>query len=74
MAEQSGRPIRAILTSIPSRLERMKLDIADIESRLSHVAVAIAQQPLQVVELDGRMDRFDERLTRIERRLDLIDA
>ena len=74
MAEQSGRPIREILAGIPSRLGRMKRDIADIQSRPSHVAVAIAQQPLQVAELDGRMDRFDERLARIERRLDLIDA
>ena len=74
MAEQNGRPIREILAGIPSRLGRMKRDIADIQSRLSHVAVAIAQRLLQVVELDGPMDRFDERLARIERRLDLIDA
>jgi hypothetical protein len=29
---------------------------------------------LQLATMNGRIDRFDERLNRIERRLDLIEA
>ena len=60
-----------ILKNIQGRIE---LDISDIKSRLSHVEVAVAQQALQIAEINHRIDRFDDRLARIERRLDLTDA
>jgi hypothetical protein len=45
-----------------------------MESGLSLVRQERALQSLQISQLSHRMDRFDERLARIERRLDLIEA
>ncbi len=74
MTEATEGLILEILKSIQGRLGRIELDISEIKSRLSHVEVSVAQQAVQTAEINGRMDRFDERLSRIERRLDLTAA
>jgi len=52
----------------------MELDVGELKNRVS----ALEQTTGHIVTLIGtvnqRMDRFDERLSRIERRLDLIEA
>ena len=63
-----------LLERMNARLERMEDDIPDIKSRLSAVEASVAQHSVQFVALNARMDRFDERLKRIGRRLDLTDA
>ena len=62
------------LKNIQGRLARIELDIADIKVRMSGAAAHLAQLPMPYANLSSRMDRFDERLSRIERRLDLLEA
>ncbi len=62
-----------MLRRIRSSQERMELDIIDMKSRVS----SIEQFQGQILSLLGglgqRMDRYEERLSRIERRLDLVE-
>jgi chromosome segregation ATPase len=55
-------------------LADLKTRVPNMESGLSLVRQELALQSLQISQLSHRMDRFDERLARIERRLDLIEA
>ena len=74
MAEDVANLTYELLKRVSIRLERMEDDISDIKSRLAVVEAAVAQHSVQFAALNARMDRFDERLKRIERRLDLTDA
>jgi hypothetical protein len=73
MTESVENLVLEHLKHIRSRVDGLALDVADLKSRAS------AQEELQgqlFVLLGGlakRMDRFDERLGRIERRLDLVE-
>lgn len=62
------------LRRIRASQDRTELDIADLKLRMSAVEQHLGQQLIQFAALNGRMDRFDERMSRIERRLDLADA
>jgi len=56
-----------LLKRMPPQLDRIEGDVQNLKVRMSGVEVAIGQ-------LNSRMDRFDERLVRIEKRLDLTEA
>jgi chromosome segregation ATPase len=74
MADETDNVVLEHLQRIRASQERTELDIADLKSRVS----ALEQVTGQILNLLGamnhRMDRFDERLARIERRLDLVEA
>jgi hypothetical protein len=74
MTEDTENLVLEMLRRIRASQERTELDLADVKSRVS----ALEQMQGQVLVLLGamsqRMDRFDERLGRIERRLDLVEA
>jgi hypothetical protein len=74
MTDESDNMVLEILRRIRASQERTELDLADLKGRAS----AMEQMQGQVLVLLGamsqRMDRFDERLGRIERRLDLVEA
>jgi hypothetical protein len=74
MTEDTENMVLEMLRRIRASQERTELDIADVKSRVS----ALEQVQGQVLVLSGtmnrRMDRFDERLGRIERRLELVEA
>ena len=63
-----------LLKRMQGQLNRMEADIGDVKLRMSAIEHQFAQQSLQIAGLNGRMDRFDERLSRVERRLDLAEA
>ena len=54
--------------------EEIRDDIADVKVRLSSTERHVGEVQVQLAALNGRMDRFEERFGRIERRLDLVDA
>ena len=69
------------LKRIQGTLGAMAADIVDLKTRMSAVETNLGlmkqemgQQSVQIAALNVRMDRFDERLRRIENRLDLADA
>ena len=69
------------LKRIQGTLGAMAADVTDLKTRMSAVEMNLGlmkqemgQQSVQIAALNVRMDRFDERLRRIENRLDLADA
>ncbi|WP_158811594.1 hypothetical protein [Beijerinckia sp. L45] len=72
-----GEPVDLVLEfvrRIDRRLENVESIVIDTRSRLHSVEEQIALLRQDVVRIDHRMDRFDEHLQRIERRLDLIEV
>jgi predicted nuclease with TOPRIM domain len=62
------------LRHIRSRVDAVSLDVSDIKSKMSSMEEMQVQLLDMVGGLGRRMDRFDERLARIEKRLDLEHA
>ena len=52
----------------------MRDDLSDIRLRMGAVESHLAVQQMEFVQINRRLDRNDERLARIERRLDLVEA
>jgi predicted nucleic acid-binding Zn-ribbon protein len=67
MTEETENIVLELLRRVRGSQERSEADLSDLKLRMSAVEI-------QVSALNSRFDRFDERLTRIERRLDLADA
>jgi predicted nucleic acid-binding Zn-ribbon protein len=63
-----------LLKRMQGQLNRMEADLGDVKLRLTALEHQFGQQATQIAALNGRMDRSDERLGRIERRLEPIDA
>jgi hypothetical protein len=74
MTEETENLVLELLRRTRASQERMEQDIADLKPRMSSVEAMLGQQQIQLAALNGRMDRFDERLGRIERRLDLVNV
>lgn len=67
MAEQIIELNRERFNLLDGKLDRILGEIRDLKGRMSAVEYA-------VVTLRSSIDRFDERLDRIERRMELRDA
>ena len=74
MTEETESIVLEILRKVRASQERMEQDIAELKIRMSAVENLLGQQQIQLATLNGRLDRFDERLGRIERRLDLVNV
>ena len=62
------------LRRIRAVVERTELDMMDVKSRMSSLEIAVGQHSVLLRNMGVRLDRLDERVARIERRLDLVDA
>lgn len=62
------------LWRIRASQERTELDLSELKSRVSGLEHVAGQMLAMLGTMNQRMDRFDGRLGRIERRLDLADA
>ena len=56
------------------RLDRLETDIGEIKSRLGRLEAGHAQIHVTLAEQSLRLDRLDARVTRIEKRLDLVEG
>ena len=74
MTEETENLVLELLRRIRASQERTESDITDIKLRVSAAEQNLGQIHLQIAGLNSRMDRFDERLARIERRLDLVEV
>ena len=74
MSDQPDNLILVYLRRMDERLERIEGDIADLKRRMTALEYNQASLHADYAGLQVRMDRFDERLARIERRLELQDA
>ena len=62
------------LKHIRATTDAMALDIIDIKSRLSGLELQVGQVQVSLAGQAQRIDRLEERIARIERRLDLVEA
>ena len=74
MNDETTNIVLEHLRRIRASQERMELDVGEIKGRLSALEQTTGQVLNSIGIMNQRMDRFDERLSRIERRLDLIEA
>ena len=74
MSEETTNLVLEHLRHIRGRTDGLALDLADIKSRASALKEMQGQVLVLLGAMSKRMDRFDERLGRIERRLDLVEA
>ena len=63
-----------ILKRIQSDVTELKFDMQEIKVRVTATEEHLGNIIMSMSGLNRRMDRFDERLTRVERRLDLRGA
>jgi hypothetical protein len=74
MTEPADSLVLEALRRIRGSQERSELDIADVKASLSAMEQHQGQILVLLGSLNQRMDRFEERMARVERRLDLVEA
>jgi hypothetical protein len=74
MAEDIDSLVLEHLRRIRASQERTELDRSELKSRVSSLKSVTGQVLNLLGTMNQRMDRFDEHLGRIERRLDLVEA
>ena len=74
MAEDVSNLVLEQLRHIRFGVDALRETVADHGVRLSTIEEHMGQELIQLAGLNRRMDRFDERLARIERRLELVEA
>jgi hypothetical protein len=74
MADEPNNIILEHLRHIRRTVDRIELDLTDVKSRVSSLEQVQGQILALLGTMNQRMDRFDERLGRVERRFDLVDT
>lgn len=62
------------LRRIDEKLDRVQEDVRYLGVRVSGLEAKVAIVQSDIVRLDVRLDSIDQRMSRIERRLDLVEA
>ncbi len=62
------------LRRLDTRLDRLESDLGDIKLRATATEEHLASIMMSMAGVNARMDKIDERLSHVERRLDLTDA
>ncbi len=74
MTDESSNLVLEHLKRIRASQERMELDVGDLKARASGLELHQGQMLTLLGSLNQRLDRLEEPVSRIERRLDLVDA
>ena len=81
MANETDNLVLEQLRLIRRGQDEMRLEFGDLKSRINAMETSLGQVTTQlrgvqtqIAVRNGGLDRIEERLTRIERRLDLTDA
>jgi predicted nucleic acid-binding Zn-ribbon protein len=59
---------------LDTRLDRLESDIGDIKLRVTATEEHLASIMMSIAGVNSRVDKIDDKLSRVERRLDLTDA
>ncbi|MFY9350429.1 hypothetical protein [Sphingobium sp.] len=62
------------LRRLDQRLDNMESDMSDIKLRMTATEEHLASIMMSVAGINARMDKLDNRVGRIERRLDLTET
>ena len=77
MAEDPESLVLIILRRIDGKVDEIALDIRDLKHRVSTLEIGVANlaatEASHYANLALRVDRIDDRIGRIERRLDLVE-
>lgn len=74
MTDETESVVLEILKRIQSEMSDMRDDISELKTRATALDEHMGGLIIQVSGNNNRLDRMDERLKRIERRLELTDA
>jgi septal ring factor EnvC (AmiA/AmiB activator) len=74
MSEITNELMFELLKKIHAGQSRIEHDIKDLKFRMGQVERAIVATQDTLNHHSGRFDRIEDRLERIEKRLDLVDA
>jgi archaellum component FlaC len=74
MVQDADNLVLDHLRRISASQERMELDMQDLKTRTTAIEGHMGTTQVQLGGIGGRLDRLDERVARIERRLDLVEA
>ncbi|MGO9132648.1 MAG: hypothetical protein ACLP8A_01175 [Methylovirgula sp.] len=62
------------LRHMRGQLDRIESRLDDMTIRLGHVERSSAEHAVQLAEINAKLDRLDGRVSRIEKRLDLVES
>ncbi|MCI0735834.1 MAG: hypothetical protein L0Y50_06110 [Beijerinckiaceae bacterium] len=62
------------LRTMRGQLDRMENQLQDVISRLGHLERSVADHSVQLAEINAKLDHLDARVTRIVKRLDLVEG
>jgi hypothetical protein len=71
---EAHNPILKDLLNARQGVDELRLDMSDVKARMTAIEVTMGQIVSLIATQSGRMDRIDDRLGRVERRLDFADA
>ena len=71
MTEETENQVIEHLHWIRASMDRMQFDICDLKSRVTAMEIIMRQLVSILTAQSRRLDRFEERMGRIERRLEL---
>jgi len=74
MTEDTTNIVLEHLRHIRPAVDELRLDVSDLKLRMTAVEGTLGNIQTQLAGQSARMDRMDERIGRIERRLELADV
>ncbi|MGD9740633.1 MAG: hypothetical protein AB7O56_04705 [Bauldia sp.] len=74
MANETDNLVLEHLRHIRKAVDGVALDMIDVKARISSIEGTLGHVMTQIGVLNGRVDRIEERLGRVERRLELTGA
>jgi hypothetical protein len=74
MPQDTDSVVLEHLRHIRKAVDELRLDMIDVKARMTGVEGTLGHMMTQLGVLSGRSDRLEERMARIERRLDLVDS
>ena len=74
MSDDRADHMLELLRRIRSEQQEMLVEVLELKMRATSVDEHLGGVMMSMSGLNSRMDRFDERLKRVERRLDLTEA
>ncbi len=66
--------IYSVLQKIQGDVSDLRFDVSELKVRATATEAHLGNMILSSSSLNRHMDRFDDRMARVERRLDLTDA
>jgi hypothetical protein len=74
MSDKPDNVVLEHLRHIRRGVDELRLEVTDLKTRATTVEITMGQIVTMLAGQSARMDRIDERLARVERRLELTDA